>query len=384
MILKGHKYPMQNSLNKFFQQINNLENLPTASAYCQARDKIQAKIFKEMSNKTVDDFYRLYESKTWKSRRLLGIDGSKINFCNTEELRNKYKVMNNNNGDYVQGLSSFMYDVLNEITLNAELDTIKAEKEFLFNEHINFIEPTDILLLDRGYADYSVLSSLVTKNIDFVIRFPISHSFKELEKFVLSTETDIVLSLKVTTRQETYVKENNLNTEIKVRFVKVDLGDSIEILATSLIDESIEELKYLYGCRWGIEIYFDRLKNIFELERFSSKKLNNIEQDFYGIFFLTNLESILIKDSQKILSEKTNSRDFGYKINHSVSYSAMMDYVVEIFFNSNLSEKQILKKLEILFITNPIIIRPNRKYERKKCSHARKLRVNLYEKRAIP
>lgn len=375
---------MQNSLNKFFQQINNLDNLPTASAYCQARNKITPGIFKEMSNSAVSDFYRLNDAKTWKSKRLLSVDGSKINFPNTEELRNKYRLLNNNLMDYVQGLSSFIYDVLNEITLNAELDTIKPEKEFLLNEHIKFINSTDIILLDRGYADYSVLSGLITKNINFVIRFPISQSFKELNNFVLSSETDKILKLKVTDKQKKYVNDNSLSKEINVRFVKVDLPDKVEILATTLFDESIDELKYLYGCRWGIETYFDRLKNIFELERFSSKKLNNIEQDFYGIFFLSNLESILIKDSQKSLSKQIKHRDFEYKINHSVSYSAIIDYVIELFFNSNFSDEQILNNLEKLFKTNPIIIRPNRKYQRKEPSRSAKLRNQLYHKRIIP
>ena len=174
-----------------------------------------------------------------------------------------------------------------------------------------------------------------------------------------------------------------MDKEINVRFVKVDLPDKIEILATTLFDESIEELKYLYGCRWGIETYFDRLKNIFELERFSSKKLNNIEQDFYGIFFLTNLEIILIKDSQEVLSKKTKDRNFEYKINRSVSYSSIIDYVIELFFNSNFSDKQILKNLEKLFKTNPIIVRPNRQYSPKEQSRASKLRNNLYQKRII-
>jgi len=98
LILKGHKYPIQNSLNKFFEQMNDLKIVPTASAYCQARDKIKSKVFKEMSNKVVEDFYRLYDIKKWKSRRLIGIDGSKINFPNTADLRNRYKVMNSNFG----------------------------------------------------------------------------------------------------------------------------------------------------------------------------------------------------------------------------------------------------------------------------------------------
>jgi len=239
-------------------------------------------------------------------------------------------------------------------------------------------------LLDRGYADYSVMSNFITKGINFVIRFPIKNSFKELENFVLSTEKDKILKLSVTSKQKKYVITNNLHTEIKVRFVKIELDNSTEILATTLINESIEELKYLYRCRWNIEVYFDRLKNIFELERFSSKKINNIEQDFYGIFFLANLESVLIKDSQSTLVRKTKNRKFMYKINRSISFSSIIDYITELFFNYNFSDKQIFRKLKILFKTNPIIIRPNRKYERKKISYARKLRYHSYEKRIIP
>jgi hypothetical protein len=66
---------MQNSINKFFDKIGKLDNIPTASAYCQARDKIKPEIFKEMSNKAVEDFYNLYETKTWNSRRLISVDG---------------------------------------------------------------------------------------------------------------------------------------------------------------------------------------------------------------------------------------------------------------------------------------------------------------------
>src|SRR4029078_3531250 len=120
------------------------------------------------------------------------------------------------------------------------------------------------------------------------------------------------------------VKENFLAESLKIRFVKVDIGkDEPELLATTLFEESLDELKWLYNQRWGIETYFDRLKNIFEVERFSSKKVNGIEQDFLGLVLLTNLETVLINDAQQEIKQKTKARKKKYKVNRSISYSTI-------------------------------------------------------------
>ncbi len=58
-------------------------------------------------------------------------------------------------------------------------------------------------------------------------------------------------------------------------------------------DYKVEDFRWLYNKRWGVETYLDRLKNQLEVERFSSGKLIGIEQDFYGIVFLSTLESVL-------------------------------------------------------------------------------------------
>jgi hypothetical protein len=46
----------------------------------------------------------------------------------------------------------------------------------------------------------------------------------------------------------------------------------------------------VYGWREGGETYYDRLKNIFEVERFSGRSVLSIEQDFYGVIFLATLQ----------------------------------------------------------------------------------------------
>jgi len=62
----------------------------------------------------------------------------------------------------------------------------------------------------------------------------------------------------------------------------LDSGE-IELLMTSLIERekyTYECFKALYFKRWGIETYYDRLKNILNLENFSGLTNQAILQDF--------------------------------------------------------------------------------------------------------
>ena len=43
---------------------------------------------------------------------------------------------------------------------------------------------------------------------------------------------------------------------------------------------TIDDLKYIYGKRWGIETNYNTLKNRFYIENYSSKKIKAQKQDF--------------------------------------------------------------------------------------------------------
>lgn len=370
---------MQVNINKIYDELDMLEKLPTASAYCQARTKIKSEIFNKLNDSTVNNFYNLYDFNKFKGKRLLSIDCSCINLPNEIEIKDRYGVQPNEYFEQAQGFGSFLYDTLNEITINAELDRKKAEKEFIFNSHSKYLNEQDIILLDRGYSDYAVMSFFVSKKIDFVIRFPITGRFKVIDDFVNSEMEDITSDILVSKGQKNFVKENSLPESLKIRFVKVDIGkEEPEILATTLFDESIEELKYLYNQRWKIETYFDRIKNIFELEKFSSKKVNGVNQDFLSLVLLTNLETILIKEAEEEIKKKTYKRKKEYKVNRSVSYSAMSNYLIFMLLND---DDEIYEKLDILFKTNPVIVRNGRSFPRRNVTNPQKLRYHLYTKR---
>ena len=118
---------------------------------------------------------------------------------------------------------------------------------------------------------------MLLRNEDFVFRLP-RKSFKEADELFRKDETRTSLlmsfSLDKNELQEITKNEGTVNGEIvheafpnnfTVRLAKVllDTGE-IEVLATSLMDEAIYPdsiFKELYFKRWGIEGYYNLLKN---------------------------------------------------------------------------------------------------------------------------
>ena len=52
LILRGHKFSLQNALNKVFGALGKLRLVPTASAYSQARRKLDPALFQELTTIT--------------------------------------------------------------------------------------------------------------------------------------------------------------------------------------------------------------------------------------------------------------------------------------------------------------------------------------------
>ena len=392
LILRSWKTSLQNRINKFFNDLDLLENIPTASAFCQAREKIKPEFFKVLNEKVIKFFYDNYEKegfvKKWKGHLLWAVDGSYINIPDTAQTRRKYGIQTHiyNDEGIVQALASFLYDVLNEININSGITETKIEKSFIFNDHSRQYRKDAIIIYDRLYADYSVIAFHIKAGIDFVLRCHMSNTFKKVEEFIKSDRIDEIVRLKVNTKQKKFVKENELPEEVTVRLVRVELENGeIEVLMTSLLEEEykVEDFKWLYNKRWGVETYLDRLKNQLEVERFSSERLTGIEQDFYGTIFLSTLESVLSKEDEKEISVENREKrlKYDYKMNKSISYSALVEHIVDLLLDLNKSPEEVVDDLSKLFMTGRTPVRPGRKFERKKLTGSQKLRFHKYVKR---
>ena len=250
LILRSWKTSLQNRINKFFNDLDLLENIPTASAFCQAREKIKPEFFKALNEKVVKFFYDNYEKegfvKRWKRHLLWAVDGSYINIPDIAETRGKYGIQTHifNNEGVVQALASFLCDVLNEININSGIAETKIEKSFIFNDHSKQYRKDAIIIYDRLYSDYSVIAFHIKTGIGFVIRCHMSNTFKKVEEFINSDHIDESVRLKVNSKQKKFAKENGLPDEVTVRLVKVELENGeIEVLMTSLLNEEKYKLE---------------------------------------------------------------------------------------------------------------------------------------------
>lgn len=385
---------LQNALNKLFLALADLFHVPTASAYCQARRKLKPELFAHLNEQVCRDFYQLAgaegEVRLWRWHRLVACDGTYLTLPDNADTRACFTLQTNqfDLADCVQALCCVLYDLRNDLGLAGALSKRQGEKKLLFSELWQATEPADVIVLDRHYADYAVLAYAKATNREIVVRLPAGR-FAAAREFWESSAPEQIIEIKCPVSAGEFVRQQGLAKKLRLRLIRVELDNSeIEVLMTTLLDSEAypaEEFKQVYAWRWLEETYFDRLKNIYEVERFSGKTVLAIKQDFYAILFLSSLESILSKSDEEALQSEAKKRKTKTepRVNRAVSYVAMVEKVVELLVSKRAVE-EVLEELHHLFRKNPTRARPGRNYERKKRRrYAYRLRFHKYVKKLL-
>ena len=357
-------------IDSFVNFLNSKSNLIsvkkfTKSAFVQKRMKINPSVFKYLSQVIIENTY--IESNTTIKRfygfRILSVDGSKLTLPNTEELKNEFgESKNQTNTGVVQARISVLYDVLNLLVLDSEMDNLKRCERTLALRHSIQWKKNDLIIYDRGYPSYDFKYEHIKAEIDYLIRVKTSHS-KIVQCFVDSGEKSIVTEIFPQEKHSFIGKDYNKNSPLKVRLVRIDLpSGEVEVLMTSLLDSEkypTKIFKELYFMRWGVETFYDELKNKLKVGCFTGYSKISILQDFYCAIFISNLQSIIVNDLQEELNLKNHKTKLNYKINGNLSYGFLKNRILELLIKEA-SLENIFKELQDLFIQNTIPIRPNR------------------------
>lgn len=383
LVLQKSVKSVQVRLNEFFDYVQ--ERTVSASAYSQARAKFSHELFIELNQSCfVSTYYEDSKYKKFKGHRLLAVDGSKIRLPDTAEMQEEFgsiKIKNQHiEAKYTGGLCSAFYDVLNENVVDSILAQGSASERKLAQEHLELSMSGDLIVYDRGYSSYVLFAKVLENEADFICRCS-SNAFGVVEEFIESKQVDQVVTL-VPCKD---IDLDGLPKSLKIRLVKIELNTGeIEILATSLLNKKTytrRNLKKLYGLRWGVETYFDRLKNRLSLENFTGKTVESVKQDFYATILISNVESELTQDAQEILNLK-NDNKHQQKVNKAVSFNAIKQKAYDLFFaTDDIEYDDLIAQLQNIFLMNPVPIRPNRKPHRQKHSPRRSLRFHKYHKK---
>jgi hypothetical protein len=368
----------------------------TAAAWSRARLKLSYKAFVTLNEQAIlPVVYRDPASpqlRLWRGYRLLAIDSSLQRLPNQEPLGQEFGWVecNNQNGEcgrYPQARLSALTDLLNRLALETFFEPWKTGERDLALEHLKCLQPWDLTLMDRGFAEYMLWARFVDANRRFLCRcqantFGIVNQLFQENQAGRSVVVDLVPHRELLKE----VSAAQLPEVIRLRFVTVRLSTGeLEVLATNLLDEQLyptEDFAALYHYRWGIETYYGLLKSRLDLGNFSGLTVQAIRQDVYSTVFVSNLESILTVPANQQLKEHSATLQHAQQVNHAVSFHAIKSHIITLL-GSQQPLPQVVEKMQQLFLVNPTTVRPDRKVPRKKASLSRSLYYQRHVKKSV-
>jgi hypothetical protein len=386
LLLRKSLKSLQARLHELCWELGQGAEFPSlsAGALTHARAKLRASVFIELNQQSLlpvvygPEFDSLLQR--WRAHRLLSVDSSLMRLPTNPGVGERFGWVQcaNHQGQldrYPQGRVSVLYDVLNEVSLEARLAPwMNAETE-LAREHLGCVQPGDILLTDRGYTGYIWLVSVQAKGAHFISRAS-RGSFAAVQALFAGNEAGVsrVVTLCAPKEVRRPCQEQGWPLELMVRLVTVRLSSGeLEVLVTSLLDTErypTQEFAVVYWRRWKQETYYGRLKGRLDLEHCSGTTVEAVEQDFHATVFLSNLESLVIAPAQAQLSVQTAERKQPAKVNRAVSLHALKTRLIDLLCSQTPTE-QILEDLTQCFQANPVSVRSDRVVPRRKPSPSR-------------
>ena len=208
---------------------------------------------------------------------------------------------------------SFLYDVLNHVVVDAQMESFDTSEATLCDQHLGFLRKGDLVIFDRYYASHYLFSVLLHKQVHFIFRMR-DHSWTCVKQFMACDLMEQLVDLEVYKYSAVAKKiPANVTKSIRIRLIKqVSKSGEIRVYATSLLDENQycrKSITDLYKQRWGIEEAYKILKARLDVVHFSGKTSQAVQQDFYARVFLISFTAILKANIKPILKTKASSQN---------------------------------------------------------------------------
>ena len=421
LILRKSVKSLQIVINELFLS-KGLSMPVTASAYSQARQKLNYTAFEELSQGIANQFYQqpCEVINSWRGFRCLAFDATYVLLPDSEDIRHTFGVIENKqtkdkvHSTYCGMMVECCYDVLNHIVVSCAIDLNQAAERDLaiqIHEALPKTPMKDLCIYDRGYPSYGFCAYHIAKDKHFLLRCQRSSFIDVMDFFVAEEgETRKIVTLKVPDDQRKAHKDKGLPLEISVQLIRLrNAAGEVQVIMTSLLDETIplEEFKALYRARWEIETHFGCVKNRLNLENFTGKTALSVLQDFWSTILVCNYEAILTREIEqedrqddasvctttqvicspvdKGLSRSTSKRakpKYSSRVNKAVSFNALKNMVFDLLFDPvNLPDK--IKQLKQLLKMNKVSVRSHRNPERRKSKKDTLLKHHKYKLKKV-
>lgn len=363
------------NLLDFFEEFSSsrISSL-SKQAISKARKGIHPQAFAELLSLSSSQFYLLSNNvRTWHGFHVLAVDGTTLQMPQTKQNLEVFGASSNQTDvRFAIASASLLYDTLNDILLDAKINSYSYGERLFAKEHLSAfsclnLPLSPLFVFDRGYPCVELCRNLQKRGYSFVMR--------------IKKNTPAIKKMKEKDGWISYGNPYPKGNQVRVRALRILLSSGEEeYLITNLSDPNItlESFRELYFLRWKVETKYWELKHRFQIERFSGMTPWTIQQDFYITLFLSNVVSIIKKDTDKIIEEKTQGRknkEQSYQTNRGMLINRVKKYLLS-FFTEIEKRESLWKKILDAGIKTRSQVRKNRSYERKAKHTRRKYHSN--------
>lgn len=372
---------VKNELLKFFSYD---KSTVSNSAFFQQRAKLSEHTLPYLFHK----FNCLYPALLYKGKyQLLAADGSSFTFTRNPSDPDSYFAPD---GKTTRGYNQIhliaLFDLLSKRYTDSVVQPIRKKNEFralctLIDRFQPAPDSIPIFIADRGFHSMNVFAHAIEHHSYFMIRATDIKTQRLLAQDLPKGQDSFDVQVhRILTRTNSKKKrlhpelsdqyklvyknvafdyidaEKQTEYPITLRVLRFQISDNAyENIITNLPPEefSVDEIKYLYSLRWGIETSFCQLKHVIGASNFHSKKREYIEMEIWARLLLYNFCSIITGH----VVIKRRGRKHQLQVNYTVAYKACQYFL-------RLHGGESSPDIEGLIEKNTLPIRPNRKYAR--------------------
>lgn len=348
--------------------------------YLKQRMKLNPDAFLELYRYHNRNFYSDPGFSTFHGYVVLAADGSDINIPTTKETLEMYgSASRKNTKPQAQIGLGCIYDVMNRMILESSCNRVKFDEMRVAEEQLEHIPETIgrdqpfIIIMDRGYPSTPAFIHMHDKGIKFVVRLK-KTDYKKEQLGLIQDDSMVEIQLdKSRIRHYEGTADGDRMKElgkISLRMVRVYLENgNTEILATNLpfSEFPTAEISELYRLRWGIETAYETLKDRLQIENFTGTKPTLLLQDIYSTIYVSNLAEDIIRDAEREMDEKEQTKKHKMMINRTISIGILKNDMIYILLEPDKEKKtKLFQQLYNDISQNLVPVRPNRHYHRTK------------------
>lgn len=266
----------------------------TEEAFCTARRDLSIDFFRRLFD-TFGERQRKAQAQRWlwHGKRLLGFDGMLVRLPAVQALRGAYPPPKNQRGASAnpQALLVGLVGLWSGVCQAFVLVPQPQAEQWCAAWLTRYLRIGDLLLGDRNFASYELMTRTVHRGADFLFRLPAKRFHKNLRRLTNSGRSDewlIDLKLPAALRK----RAPHLPTVLTVRVLEYQIpGYRISWMITSLTDAktyTYDEVVGLYHQRWNQETMHREWKYTLQLSNLRSHSAPAIQKEVFVQLTLNN------------------------------------------------------------------------------------------------